>query len=86
MGKRRKMNRKMHILFVCVFLLKIAKGTREVTQTIQFILDGLIAIVLYTNRRFGESGARPTIFFRCDIDKDPPGLHDTSKLYNFKIL
>ncbi len=32
------------LLFVCVFLLKIGKGTREVTQSIQFILNCLIWI------------------------------------------
>ncbi len=33
------------ILLVRVFLSKIAKGTREVTQTIQLILDGLTHII-----------------------------------------
>ncbi len=31
----------MHILLVCVYPPRIAKGRREVTQTMQFILDGL---------------------------------------------
>ena len=41
--KRRKIIGKMHIFLACVFLSKIAKGTTEVTQTTQFILDGLKA-------------------------------------------
>ncbi len=32
---------KMHFLFVCVFLMETVKGTREVTQTAHFILNGL---------------------------------------------
>ena len=32
---------KVHFLFVCVFLIETVKGTREVTQTAQFILNGL---------------------------------------------
>ena len=39
----------MHILLVCVFLPKVGKGTREVTQTTQFILDDLrkISVLRY---------------------------------------
>ena len=32
---------KVHFLFVCVFLIEIVKGMREVTQTTQFVLNGL---------------------------------------------
>ena len=34
---------KVHFLFVCVFLAETVKGTREVTQTAKFILNGLKA-------------------------------------------
>ncbi len=44
MKKRGRKLKEKCIFFLCVFLPKIAKGTREMTQTqtTQFILDGLI--------------------------------------------
>ncbi len=33
---------KVHILFVCVFLTRTVKGTRGLTQTAQFFLNGLM--------------------------------------------
>ena len=61
---------KMHILLMCVFLPKIAKGTREVTQTMQFILDGLMKIV------FGPNAEPKFLTFigLCGVGTDPGKL------------
>ena len=40
--KNTRIQEKVHFLLVCVFPAEIVKSTREVTQTIQFILNGLI--------------------------------------------
>ena len=73
----------MHILRVCVFLPKIAKGTKEVTQTTQFILDGLI---LFGDRGRDNQNMWPYMWYlqmarqrqreKCYINIDLPGLTD----------
>ncbi len=40
---------KVQYSFVCVFLSEVAKGTREVTQNAQFILNGLTRTLFFNS-------------------------------------
>ncbi len=45
---KKAQGREVKIQSVCVFRKQIAKGTSEVTETIQFILNGLMPIDRYS--------------------------------------